>query len=116
MSDRRDPQEARGDTLDRLLEAEAGIETRLNECQAEAEGLVEQARVEAERREHLLEEKLREERTQRIRRREAEIVETTRAQRSRAADEIRWLRSLSTGRIDRIARKVLERLLPGSPT
>lgn len=115
MSNRRDPPEDGGDTLDRLLEAEARIETRLSECQTEAEGLLEQARVEAERREGLLEEKFRQERAERIRRREAELVETTRAQRNRAAHEIRRLRNLSPGQIEEIARKVLERLLPGSP-
>lgn len=116
MSRGRDTGAAREDTLDRLLEAESSIERRFEECRIEAARLIDEARTAAARQEDLIEAKLQQERARRIRSREVEIVETTRAQRTRAAHEIKRLRNLSTERIDVIARKVLERLLPESPT
>jgi vacuolar-type H+-ATPase subunit H len=115
MSRRRNARAPEADTLDRLLEAESRIEGRLEECRVEAARLVEAARTEAARQEGLLEAKLRQERAQRIRSREAEIDEMIRVQRTRAVREIRRLRSLSPGQIQAISRKVIEHLLPESP-
>ena len=93
MFGRRNKRATQDDTLDRLLEAESRIEGRLEECRVEAARSIEEARTAAARRGDLIEAELQQERTRRLRAREAEIVEIIRAQRTSAAQEIRRLRS-----------------------
>ncbi|MFW6088320.1 MAG: hypothetical protein ACODAB_01120 [Gemmatimonadota bacterium] len=111
MSKRQHAGEAPGDSLDRLLEAEARIDERVRACRAEATRLVDEVRAEVERRERGLEAQLRDEQAELTRRAEAELADTIRAERDRAAREIERLRSLTSGQIDSLARMVIKQLL-----
>lgn len=100
-----------GDSLDELLEVEARLEERLQECTAEAAAIVEEARIEAARRERTVERELREAQAEQLRAREVELADAVRAERDRAARTIRSLRALSSERIEELAREVIDRVL-----
>lgn len=111
MEKPRNSAETTGDSLERLLEVEARLEERLQECMAEAAGLVEEARVEAARRERRVEQELREERVEQLRQREAGLAEAVRAERDHASGRIRRLRAVPSGDVDALARKTIARVL-----
>ncbi|MDX1577458.1 MAG: hypothetical protein R3266_03195 [Gemmatimonadota bacterium] len=102
---------ATGDTLEELLEVEARLEERLQECMAEAEAIVEEARVAAARRERDVEREIREARADELRAREIGLAEAVREERDRAAHAIRALRGLSSEQLDVMAHEVIGRVL-----
>lgn len=108
-----DPQ---GGTLERLLEAEAAIDGRIRACLAQAARTVEAAREEAIHRERRFEAELREERAARLRAQEASFASSRRAERDRAAHDIRRLRAVPADRVQALARTLIDRLLgTGAP-
>lgn len=103
--------ETSGDTLERLLEVEARLEARLEECEAEAARLVDEAREEAVRREQRLERELREEHERHVRERGARLAERVCAERHRAALKIRRLRAVPAEQVESLARRVIRQVL-----
>jgi len=114
MSRRKEP-DAQGETLERLLEAEAEIDERIRACLAEAERTVEAAREEAVHRERRLEAELREARAERLQVREASFAASIQAERDRAALEIRRLRAVPGDRMRDLAQGTIDRLLGTEP-